>query len=257
MRYVRIVVDGITYTLQQNANGEWTVTNKAPYVSGEYQIAVLATTEQGQELQLEVDDPELYRALTLIVTEGDTVSGKRMIDYYPEAIQRILEFQALINSEGYEVDFLKSGVSICVNEAYLTTMSEERISEWEKVLGISNIGDESIEDRRDVIIARIRGQGKLNTTLINSIVNAFTKGTAQSYIKDSVLYVKVTPPPNNKQYRFENVAKEIGKKIPAHLGLSVKRNYSTWGEIAENFSDWAAVNSLGSWEDLSLYISPQ
>ncbi len=257
MRYVRIVVDGVTYTLQQNTNGEWTVTNKAPYVAGEYQISVLATTEAGQTIELEVDDPELYRTLTLIVTEGDTTSGERMRQYYPEAIQRILEFQALIRSEGYEVDFLKSGVSLCVNEAYLTTMGEDRIAEWEKALGIAPSEDETIQDRRDVIIARIRGQGKLNTALINSIVGAFTEGTADSYIRDSVLYVDITPPPNNKQYKFENVEGEISKKIPAHLGLSVRRNYATWGEVKENFADWNAVKSLNSWEELMLYIAPQ
>lgn len=257
MRYVQIVVDGITYTLQQNADGEWTVTNKAPYVGGEYQISVLATTEAGQTIELGVDDPELYRALTLIVTEGDTVSGERMRQYYPEAIQRILEFQALIRSEGFEVDFLKSGISLCVNEAYLSTMSEERVAEWEKVLEIAPSEDESVQDRRDVVIARIRGQGKLNTALINSIVGAFTEGTAKSYVRDSVLHVDIIPPPNNKVYKFENVEGEISKKIPAHLGLSVKRNYATWGEVAKNFTDWNAIRKLSNWDDLRLYIAPQ
>ena len=257
MRYVQIVVNGVTYTLQQNPNGEWTVTNKAPHVGGEYQIKVLATTEAGQTIQLDTDDPELYRALTLIVRDGDTVSGERMREYYPEAIQRILEFQALIRSEGYEVDFLKSGISLCVNEAYLTTMTEERVAEWEKVLGITPSDDESLQDRRDVVIARIRGQGKLNTSLINAIVGAFTEGTADSYVRDSVLHVNITPPPNNKQYKFDNVEGEIKKKIPAHLGLAVKRNYATWGEIAENFADWNAVKNLTNWEELKFYVAPQ
>ena len=257
MRYVQIVVDGITYTLQQNASGAWTITNKAPGVGGEYQITVLATTESGQTVQLNTDDPELYRALILIVKDGDTVSGERMREYYPPVIQRILEFQALIRTEGFEVDFLTSDISLCVNEAYLVTMSEERIVEWEKALNIAPSVDDSLQDRRDVIVARIRGQGKLNTKLINTIVKAFTEGTAKSYIRDSMLYVDVTPPPKNKQYKFENVEREIKKKIPAHLGLSVKRNYSTWGEIKENFTDWNTVKNLADWEELKLYVAPQ
>lgn len=257
MRYVQITVDGVSYTLQQNSKGEWTVTNRAPYVSGEYPITVIATTEAGQEVTINVDDPELLQALTLIVTEGSTISGERMFNYWPKAIQQILEFQALINAEGFEIDFLSSDIDVSVNEAYLLTMGEERVANWERLLGIAYGEDETLDDRRDTIIARIRGQGKLNTSLINSIVGAFTGGTADSYIKDSVLYVEITPPPENKQYKFANVVQELNKKIPAHLGINVKRNYSTWGEVVENFTDWNTVSQLNTWEDLMLYVAPQ
>lgn len=257
MKYVQITVDGVTYTLQQNSNGEWTVTNRAPRLAGEYPITVIGTTEAGQQITLDVDDPELLQSLILIVTEGSTVSGERMFNYWPRAIQQILEFQALINSEGFEIDFLSSDINIAVNEAYLTTMGEDRISEWEKLLGIAHGDDEGLTDRRDKIIARIRGQGKLNTALINSIVNAFTGGTAKSYIENSVLYVKIIPPPENKQYKFTNVVQELSKKVPAHLGLSVTRNYATWKEVKENYADWNAIAQLNSWDDLATWIAPQ
>lgn len=257
MRLVQITVDGVLYTLRETASGEWVVTNTAPYVAGEYPVTVIATTEVGQEITIDVDDPELLHALTLIVTEGNTVSGERMLNYWPEAIRRILEFQALIKAEGFEIDFLKNDVELSVNEAYLSTMGEERVAEWEKALEIASAKDETLDDRRDTIIARIRGQGKLNTKLINSIVGAFTGGTAESYIKDSVLYVDITPPPTNKQFKFDNVVQELSKKTPAHLGLSVKRNYATWGEISDNFADWTAISQLGSWQDVLLYVAPQ
>lgn len=256
MKYVQIVVDGVVYTLRQTSTGDWTVTNRAPYVAGEYPIEVIATTEAGQKVVIDVDDPELAYALTLIVTEGGTVGGERMRNYWPEAISKILEFQAIAKAEGFEVDFLKNDIELAVNEAYLTTMGEERVSEWEKALGIKASSDESLQDRRDTIIARIRGQGKLNTTLINAIVGAFTEGTAESYIKDSVLYVEITPPPENKQYKFSNVVQELSKKVPAHLGISVTRNYSTWGEMQDNYASWEAVAQLENWNELKLYIAP-
>lgn len=257
MRLVQITVNGVLYTLRQNANGEWTVTNRAPYAAGEYPVTVMATTEAGQHIVIDVDDPELERALTLIVTEDTTISGERMFSYWPEAIRQILEFQALIKPEGFEVDFLSNDIELAVNEAYLLTMGEDRIAAWEKALGISAAPDDTVEDRRDTVIARIRGQGKLNTALINAIVSAFTGGTAISYVENSTLYVKITPPPGNKQYKFDNVVRELEKKVPAHLGLVVKRNYATWGEVKDNYTDWNAVNQLANWEDLMLWIAPQ
>lgn len=257
MRLVQITVNGVLYTLRQNTNGEWIVTNRAPYKAGEYPVGVIVTTEAGQQIVIDVDDPELEKALTLIVTEDTTISGERMFSYWPEAIRQILEFQALIKPEGFEIDFLSNDIDLAVNEAYLLTMGEERIAEWEKMLGISVGIDDTVEDRRDTVIARIRGQGKLNTALINSIVSAFTGGTAISYIENSTLYVKITPPPENKQYKFDNVVRELENKVPAHLGLYVTRNYATWGEVRDNYADWNAVNKLANWEELMLWIAPQ
>jgi hypothetical protein len=105
------------------------------------------------------------------------------------------------------------------------------------------------------VIARIRGQGKLNTNLINVIVNTFTGGSAISWVENNVLYVEVTPPPNNKQYRFENVEQELSKKVPAHLGFQVSRNYYTWEDIKRNHTNWGEVkDNLESWESVYLFV---
>lgn len=182
--------------------------------------------------------------------------GQRMINYYPQVISCIQEFRSIIKAEYPEIEELSNGKDKVVNDAYLLTMTEDRIESWEKVLGISPIDDSTLDDRRDTIIARIRGQGKLNTQLISSIVNAFTGGTANSWIEDSVLYVEITPPPDNKQYKFANVEQEISKKVPAHLGFNVSRNYFTWNEIETEYTTWQDVNDgFDSWKDVYLYVS--
>lgn len=180
---------------------------------------------------------------------------ERMNGYYPLVVQAIKEFQAIINSEYPEIEALHEGNERVLADAYLTTMTEERIEQWEKILKIQPIENSTIEDRRDTILARVRGQGKLNTTLINSIVNTFTGGTAISYIVDSVLYVEITPPPDNKQYQFTNVEQELALKVPSHLGLSVARNYYTWNDIIAYAPTWQRVyDSFETWEDVYLYV---
>ena len=180
---------------------------------------------------------------------------ERMNGYYPLVVQAIKEFQAIINSEYPEIEALHAGNERVLADAYLTTMTEERIEQWEKILKIQPIENSTIEDRRDTILARVRGQGKLNTALINSIVNTFTGGTAISYIVDSVLYVEITPPPDNKQYQFTNVEQELALKVPSHLGLRVARNYYTWNDIITYAPTWQRVyNSFETWEDVYLYV---
>lgn len=191
---------------------------------------------------------------TLSTTVTPGIYETRMMSYYPQVISAITEFKAIINAECYEFESYNLGRNKVINEAYLITMDEYRIEQWEKVLGITPIDNSSIEDRRDTVIARIRGQGKLNTELINSIVNAFTGGTANSWVKNSTLYVEITPPPGNKQYQFSNVEQELKKKVPAHLGFQVKRNYYEWGEVKTTFATWQDVKDEGNWETIYLYV---
>ena len=185
----------------------------------------------------------------------ESMFGQRMINYYPQVVSCIQEFKSIIRSEYPEIESINSEKDKIVQDAYLLTMTKDRIVSWEKILGIEPIKDSTLDDRRDTVIARIRGQGKLNTALINSIVNTFTGGKADSWIEDSVLYVIITPPPTNKQYQFANVEQEISKKVPAHLGFKISRNYFTWGDIKRDYNTWQDVKDrFDTWNDVYLYV---
>lgn len=180
---------------------------------------------------------------------------ERMFNYYPPVIQAIKEFKQIVDAEYPEFEDLTVGVQGVIDDAYLLTMSEDRIKQWEEILNIKPLADSSIEDRRETIIARIRGQGKLNTELINSIVKVFTGGTARSYVRDSTLYVEIEPPPENKQFRFENVEQELAIKVPAHLNFQVNRNYHTWAEVTDNATKtWGDINNeFPDWKEVLLW----
>ena len=127
MKFVKITVDGHEYTLVQNSDGIWTVTNRAPLTAGDYVMTVTVTAENGREIVIDTTDEELLRAVTLLVRNGDTDAGVRMLDYYPEVIKKIYEFQALMYAEGFEVDFAKSDIDMVANEAWLQTMGHNSL----------------------------------------------------------------------------------------------------------------------------------
>jgi hypothetical protein len=179
---------------------------------------------------------------------------ERMFGYYPQVIQSILEFQGIIDAEAPEFEALEDTNERIVNDAYLTTMSDERVREWETILGIQPVEGSTVQDRRETIIARIRGQGKLNTALINSIVNIFTGGTANSWVENSTLYVEITPPPGDKQYIFANVEQELALKVPAHLGFQVSRNYYDWNDVIDAYPTWQDVkDGFDTWAEVLVF----
>ena len=187
---------------------------------------------------------------------SESIFGQRMYDCYPQVISCITDFRAILEAEYPEIERINTAKDETLDNGYLLTMNLDRIKDWERVFKITPSVDSTIEDRRDVIIARIRGQGKLNTSVINTIVNTFTGGTANSWVANSTLYVEITPPPNNKQYRFENIERELSKKVPAHLGLVVTRNYYTWGEVKNTCATWQDVlDKFTTWENVCLFVA--
>ena len=176
---------------------------------------------------------------------------ERMDRYYPNVVHNVQEFRAIIDGEYPEFDLTYDDAQVIIDNAYLTTMDESRIIQWENALNITPLANSSIEDRRATIIARIRGSGKLNTDLINRIVAAFTGGTAISYVQNSTLHVEIQPPPSSKVYKFKNVENELKRRIPAHLGLSVTRSYQTWNDVKTNHATWDAVkNTYTRWRNV-------
>lgn len=176
---------------------------------------------------------------------------ERMYGYYPKVIQSILEFNALIGAESPEFDELSNSVSIAIDDAYLLTMSEKRITQWERILGIRAVEGSTVEDRRATIIARIRGKGKLNTNLINSIVKTFTGAGCKAYIEDSKLQVQLFPSKYDKDYILDNLVQELALNVPAHLGLNVFKSWQYWNDVNNTWNSWNTVRELyGTWEDV-------
>ena len=180
---------------------------------------------------------------------------ERMLGYYPPMVRNIREMKTIIEVEYPEIRGLHESKEKVMDNAYLLTMDESRIAQWEKALSIVPLIDSTLEDRRDVIIARMRGQGKLNTASINAIDNTFTGGTAKSWVKDNTLYVNILPSPTNREYNFVNVENELLRKIPVHMNLVVNRDYFTWDDLVKSGDTWESTKTnYPTFEDILLDV---
>lgn len=187
--------------------------------------------------------------------------NEQMLNYYPEVIKAIREFQVLIETQSVEIEALHSELSAILANAYVSTSDFNQIERWEQYLNIVPLpqGEDSdiqwLTDRRATILARLYTPEKLNSSSINEIVKIFTGGTAKSWFKDGTIYVEITPPPDNRQYKFANVEQELAKKIPAHLMFDISRDYWEWGNLFDQCKTWQDVsNSYGTWEDVLLNV---
>ena len=185
--------------------------------------------------------------------------NEQMLNYYPEVIKSIREFQRLIETQSMEVEEMHEALTKILENAYVGSADESTIEKWEQTLAITPLpqGEDSmetwLEDRRETILARLYSTPKLNTESIAEIVKIFTGGSAVSHFKDGTIYVLISPPKDNKQYKFSNVEQELRTKIPAHLMFQVDRHYYTWLQTKESNSTWLNVkNNFATWEDILL-----
>lgn len=257
MDYVTIFYDGIDYYLLKQPDDTWYFTDLLPPINDESPIIINITFDDNSNVTINTDDSFLKDTLLNFTKTGNySYFGQRMIDYYPEVVKVLLEYQGLIHAVGFEIDFLRGHFSFSYNDAFLTSMGENRIIEWEKALGITPNDNSTLNDRRKVIMARIQGGFKLNTESIENIVRTLTDGSCESYIQDSCLYVEVRPPQGNRQLSFQTVEDELQRRIPAHLGLNIGRWYSRWQDVRDNFGSWQDVyNSFGNWQDVRFYTA--
>ena len=187
--------------------------------------------------------------------------NEQMLNYYPEVIKSIREFQKMIEVESLQVEEMHEALTKALGNAYISTADENRIAQWERYLGIVPLpqGEDSLElwleDRKETILARLYNPTKLNSKSISEIISIFTGGTARSYFKDGVIHILIDAPTTNKQYKIANIEQELSRKIPAHLMLNVGLQYYSWEEVLNGYKRYKTLEWDGNTEGLECYNS--
>ena len=241
--------DPVTATVTLNPDYDTT------YNNGQLTVYTPATVEGnalGRRLALDavVDTEVLDADLTTIVDTG-TLAGTKMIGWYPTTVVAVDALRAVNDVVGHELDNARARGALLNNNAFLFWMDESRLAEWENALEIDVPENSTVEERRNVIIAKIRGQNKFNVSNIKSIVKTFTGGDAEVTVANGVISVKVLPPNNGQLYNQSALVWELKNKIPAHMQLNVERYYSTWGDVKNNETSWQSIRSgYTNWDAL-------
>lgn len=177
-----------------------------------------------------------------------------LINYLPEFLRNIDDFKELFKSLDIEIKYLNEGIEYIINQSNILKANEKRIQEWEEFLKIDSQGD--LMQRKKFIIATLTTVGKLNKSKIEEIVNIYTNGGgAEVEFLNSTIIVKVKPPKGNEDFLFPDIERTLEKMKPAHLGLSVIRDYVLWNDIYLDFDSWGTVfNNFETWKDVKNYI---
>lgn len=76
---------------------------------------------------------------------------RKLIDYLPPVLQKVLEFIAITDAQQPEIDKAWEALDLVMNNQFIDTATKEGVSVWENELGITPLSTDTLEDRKQRI----------------------------------------------------------------------------------------------------------
>lgn len=160
----------------------------------------------------------------------------------PPFLRQVRELAEVWRTQGYEVGLLEHHAADLAKQAFVATATWG-LAFWEEMYGVTTNLALPYEQRREIIIAKLRGQGTTTKQMIEDTATAFSGGEVD-VIEDSpshhfiVRFVGVKGIPRNMQ-AFIGMLEEIK---PAHLTYEFQYTYTVWDNL-DGFT-WSGLSDM-------------
>jgi hypothetical protein len=151
--------------------------------------------------------------------------------YAPPFLAEIRELKAIYETEGYAVGLLEHELSELLDQCFISTATWG-LTRWEEVYGLVTNMALSYEQRREILMAKLRGQGTTTAQMIKETAETFSGGEIE-VIEDNpnyhfiVRFIGIKGIPRNMN-AFVSMLEDIK---PAHLSYSFEYRYTVWNEL--------------------------
>ena len=95
--------------------------------------------------------------------------------YAPPFLAEIREMAEIYRTQGYEVGQLQHDLEDLIDQCYIVTATWG-LSRWEQMLGVATNMSLTYEQRREILMAKLRGQGTTTRKMIEDTATAFSGG---------------------------------------------------------------------------------
>ncbi|MDR7813396.1 YmfQ family protein [Lacrimispora sp.] len=167
--------------------------------------------------------------------------------YAPPFLAEIRELKAIYETEGYAVGLLEHELSELLDQCFISTATWG-LTRWEEVYGLVTNMALSYEQRREILMAKLRGQGTTTAQMIKETAETFSGGEIE-VIEDNpdyhfiVRFIGIKGIPRNMN-AFVSMLEDIK---PAHLSYSFEYRYTVWNELINR--SWGSVTSY-TWDSI-------
>ncbi len=167
--------------------------------------------------------------------------------YSPPFLAQVRELKAIYETEGYAVGLLEHELSDLLDQCFISTATWG-LCRWEQVYGLVTNMALSYEQRREILMAKLKGQGTITPQMIRETAETFSGGEIE-VIEDNphyrfiVRFIGIKGIPRNMN-AFIAMLEDIR---PAHLSYSFEYRYTIWNELINH--SWNSVAEI-TWDGI-------
>ncbi|MCD9020510.1 YmfQ family protein [Cohnella sp. NL03-T5] len=171
--------------------------------------------------------------------------GKEMMTYLPGYYSTSRIMSSIMDVQGGELDKLWQAMDSTLDQYFVSTATWG-LDLWEQELGIPTDPAKPTDQRRSVILSKIRGIGTVTVSLIKNVAEAYDGGTVNVTVKSEThtFIVKFISsrgiPPN-----LDDLKEVIEQIKPAHLAVEYSFTYLSFGELDSTGITYGGIESMG------------
>lgn len=167
--------------------------------------------------------------------------------YAPPFLAELREMAAIYRTQGFEAGMLQHELRDMLEQCYIVTATWG-LTRWEQMLGVNTNLALTYEQRREILMAKLRGQGTTTRKMIEDTAAVFSGGEVK-VIEDNpnhlfiIRFIGIKGIPRNMQ-AFITMLEDIK---PAHLAYRFEYRYTTWNEVRPYV--WEHLGNM-AWDDV-------
>lgn len=164
----------------------------------------------------------------------------------PEIILKIPDIAQIYDYNEIQEEELEAAVEELNDDIMLDTMHIDIIERWEKILNINPLDDDTEEDRRFKVKAKVNEKLPYSLRVLKRKLDTLCPGGYSMEISEDRTNLNVKIALTSKKMRSA-IADMLEEMLPLNMLYSTQIMYNTWGML-ENYT-WGELESR-TWEQL-------
>lgn len=156
---------------------------------------------------------------------------RKLINYLPYVVRDYAEFQGITGAEQPEFETAWAAADDLLANQFIKTAGNLGLSRWEKILGITPKGTDTLDDRRFRILTRINEELPYTLPQLRNILETLCgPGNYSADVAEGTyhLIVKIGLAAKNN---FTDVESLLNRVVPQNLIVTLLQLYNTHAEL--------------------------
>jgi hypothetical protein len=158
---------------------------------------------------------------------------KQIQEYWSDVLKDIREFEEIAKAINPEIEVIWQAVRNLMDDQFIQTATERGIARREKMLGITQFADDTLESRRFRVLARWNDKLPYTYRVLQSKLDQLCGVDGYEMILDAGSYSLKIKVELVVKRMFEEVEKIAKKMLPANILLSVELRYNQYFKLSE------------------------